>query len=69
MGQLLEYRSFVGPKQSPVCILLDANPGRKLVEYVEKELGILMVWLTAQGLFAGPETAAPGPLAASIAIS
>jgi len=27
VGQLLEYRRFIGPKQSSLCILLDADPG------------------------------------------
>src|SRR5262245_25490954 len=38
VGQLLEYRHFLGPKDSKLCILLDRNPGERLVGYVEHEL-------------------------------
>ena len=58
VGQLFEYRSFVGPKQTSLCILLDADPGQRLVEYVEAELGLLMIWLTGEDVFAGPQTRA-----------
>jgi hypothetical protein len=44
VGQLFEYRSFIGPKESSLCILLDADPGQALVEYVE-HLGLLILWL------------------------
>jgi hypothetical protein len=57
VGQLFEYRNFIGPKESLLCILLDTDPGNVLVEYVE-QLGLLILWLTPQGFFAGPETAA-----------
>jgi hypothetical protein len=56
VGQLLEYRAFIGPKESELCVLLDANPGKRLVEYVEKELEMLILWLTDNGLFAGVRT-------------
>jgi len=56
VGQLLEYRTFFGPKDAAVCILLDADPGEALVNYVEKDLGMLIVWLTPDGFFGGPET-------------
>jgi hypothetical protein len=57
VGQLFEYRAFRGPKEAALSILLDADPGKALVEYVEKDLGLLIMWLTAEGLFGGPETA------------
>ncbi len=64
IGQLLEYRSFIGPKQARLCVLLDADPGEKLVDYVENDLGMLMTWLTGEGFFAGHRTAAElSPLA------
>jgi hypothetical protein len=43
VGQLLKYRAFIGPKQSELCVLLDANPGKRLVEYVENELEMLII--------------------------
>jgi hypothetical protein len=56
VGQLLEYRRFIGPKEAALCILLDGDPGEALVEYVEADLGMLILWMTADGLFAGPQT-------------
>src|SRR5262249_50812667 len=35
IGQLFEYRRFIGPRQAMVCILLDAKPEDHLVDYVE----------------------------------
>jgi hypothetical protein len=58
VGQLFEYRSFVGPKQSELCVLVDADPGRRLVEYLEEELGVLVIWLTTEEMCGGPRTAA-----------
>ena len=57
VGQLLEYRKFIGPKESALCILLDGDPGKALVEYVENDLQILIVWLTPEGFFGGPQSA------------
>jgi hypothetical protein len=61
VGQLLEYRRFIGPRESDLCILLDADPGKALVEYVEDGLGMLVIWLTSDGFFAGPKSAARLP--------
>ncbi|PWU17242.1 MAG: hypothetical protein C5B48_16220 [Candidatus Rokuibacteriota bacterium] len=56
VGQLLEYRKFIGPKHSDLCILLDADPGRALVEYVEVDLRFLIMWITNGALHLGPRT-------------
>src|SRR4029453_4626920 len=36
---------------------LDADPGKALVEYVEDDLGMLVIWLTSEGFFSGPKSA------------
>src|SRR5438034_1298140 len=58
VGQLFEYRTFIGPKHSSLCILLDADPGKALTDYVENDLGLLISWLTADGFYGGPRTVA-----------
>jgi len=57
VGQLLEYRHFVGPRDALLCILLDANPGDQLVKYVEDALDMLLLWSEADRIAAGPLTA------------
>ena len=47
VGQLFEYRHFIGPKTALLFVLLDEDPGTVLVDYIENvlELGILLdVW-------------------------
>ncbi|MBW2535364.1 MAG: hypothetical protein JRI55_27980 [Deltaproteobacteria bacterium] len=58
VGQLLEYRHFLGPKEAELCILLDRSPGEDLIGYVERELGLLVLWPRAGRLVGGPLTAA-----------
>ena len=57
VGQLLEYRHFLGPQGAELCILLDEDPGASLEKYVEAELGFLILWHGADGLNAGSQTA------------
>jgi hypothetical protein len=59
VGQLFEYRYFVGPREAELCILLDAAPREGLVRYVENFLGLFIVWLieSEPGLRGGPRTA------------
>jgi hypothetical protein len=56
VGQLLEYRWFLGPREAGLCILLDGHPGVALVEYVEEQLGLLVAWWTGGTLDAGPRS-------------
>jgi hypothetical protein len=62
VGQLFEYRRFIGPRQAKLCILLDQEPAKELVNYVEGDLGLLIAWLSAGGMEAGPTTADQLPL-------
>jgi hypothetical protein len=62
VGQLFEYRRFIGPRQAKLCILLDQEPAKELVEYVEGDLGLLIAWLSAERLAAGPATVSQLPL-------
>ncbi len=57
-GRVLEYRYFLGPRDAQVGILLDPRPGEHLVEYVEKALGMMIMWADDGGRFrGGAETA------------
>src|SRR5262249_55965151 len=38
VGQLFEYRRFIGPHEARLCILLDTKPEEHLVDYVENDL-------------------------------
>ena len=44
VGQLFEYRRFIGPSEAQLAILLDQAPDPILLRYVEEDLGILLVW-------------------------
>jgi hypothetical protein len=57
VGQIFEYRHFFGPRDARLCILLDQEPQKKLVDYVETGLGLLVAWLTPDGMSCGPRTA------------
>ena len=61
VGQLFEYRTFIGPKHSSLCILLDGDPGKALTDYVENDLGLLIAWLTGDSFYGGPRTVARLP--------
>jgi hypothetical protein len=53
VGQLFEYRHFIGPKAGLLFILLDEDPGSALVEYVENVLGLGICWMFGDRLFGG----------------
>jgi len=58
VGQLLEYRYFIGPRDARLCIVIDAAPrDSALTEYVEKELGMLFLWIAGGAVSGGPITA------------
>lgn len=44
VGQLHEYRKFVGPSDSQLAILLDQAPDSIVQRYVEKDLGLILLW-------------------------
>jgi WD40 repeat protein len=55
IGQLFEYRYFIGPRQARMCIVLDASPrDPALIDFVEKELGMLLLWVTENRIQGGP---------------
>ncbi len=58
VGQLLEYRHFLGPHDAQLCILLDGNPGTALINYVETVLGFCILWIENSFLFGGERTVA-----------
>jgi hypothetical protein len=57
VGQLFEYRHFLGPANAELCILLDQDPGGELLRYVEEQLGLLAIWLQDEKLLGGPQSA------------
>ncbi len=58
VGQLLEYRYFIGPRDARLCIAIDSPPrDSALTEYVEKELGMLFLWISDGKVSGGPLTA------------
>ncbi len=56
IGQLYEYRYFLGPEDANLCVLLDREPEKPIIVYVEKVLGVLIVWSAGATFAAGPET-------------
>jgi len=56
LGQLWEYRYFLGPRDAQLCILLDGDPGAALVLYVEEVLGFHILWVKNSRLFGGART-------------
>lgn len=44
VGQLLEYRYFIGPRNAELAVLIEGVPSREVLDYVEDELGLLLVW-------------------------
>jgi hypothetical protein len=67
VGQIFEYRHFLGPREARLCILLDEEPEKKLVDYVETGLGLLLAWLTPDGMSCGPRTAEGLPILRGVA--
>jgi hypothetical protein len=56
VGQLHEYRYFVGPRDGALCVLVDREPDAELQVYVEDELGMLLLWIREDELRAAPKT-------------
>ncbi len=56
VGQLFWYRYKYGPPEADLCVLLDRQPSRSIVAFVERGLGLLIVWMHRDGLVAGPKT-------------
>lgn len=57
VGQLLEYKHFVGPEQGELCVLIDRPPEREaIVSYVESIVGINLMWVDGEKIESGPMT-------------
>jgi hypothetical protein len=57
IGQLLEYRHYLGPPGAALCILLDRAPPAHVIEFVEEALGMMIAWVEG-GVFSwGRKTA------------
>src|SRR5262249_24531958 len=56
VGQLLEYRRFIGPRDAELCILLDDHPGDEMICYVEDDLQMGIAWMQDGALYGGPRT-------------
>jgi hypothetical protein len=54
VGQLHEYRYFIGPRDAALAILLDAEPPCSLIEYLEGHLQVAVLWLIGTTLTGGP---------------
>ena len=61
IGQLLEYRHYVGPSGAALCILLDKEPASHVVRFVEDAIGMGIAWLSGDSLLCGPKTASSLP--------
>lgn len=53
VGQLHEYRYFVGPRNAQLAVLLDEAPSETLVRYLEEHLQVAVLWLRDSGLLGG----------------
>ena len=53
IGQLLEYRHFIGPRDAELCILLDQEPSPDLIAFIEETLRIGLAWWTQRGVSGG----------------
>lgn len=53
IGQLHEYRYFVGPRNANLAVLLDAEPPATLLQYMEDHLQVAVLWLTGDALSGG----------------
>ena len=54
IGQLHEYRYFIGPRTAALAILLDAEPSAALIRYMEEHLQVAVLWLVDDRLLGGP---------------
>jgi hypothetical protein len=53
VGQLHEYRYFIGPNDAAPAALLDVEPPAALLNYVEGHLQIAMLWMVEDSLRGG----------------
>lgn len=54
LGQLHEYRHFIGPHDAELVILLDVEPTAAVIRYVENHLHMAMLWLVDAVVSGGP---------------
>lgn len=54
VGQLHEYRYFIGPRNAALALLLDAEPPAALISYMEDHLHVAVLWLVHAALSGGP---------------
>lgn len=54
VGQLHEYRYFIGPRHAALAILLDVAPPPALISYLEDHLQVAVLWLADAHLSGGP---------------
>lgn len=54
VGQLHEYRYFMGPRDAALAILIDSEPPSSLLTYMEGHLHVAVLWLIDGRLCGGP---------------
>ncbi len=54
LGQLHEYKYFIGPRTAELAVLLDAEPPTALIRYSEDHLQVAVLWLVDATLTGGP---------------
>jgi len=54
VGQLHEYRYFIGPRSAALAMLLDAEPSAALIRYMEEHLQVAVFWFVDNYLQGGP---------------
>ena len=54
VGQLHEYRYFIGPRNARLALLLDVEPPTALITYMEEHLQVAALWLADSVLLGGP---------------
>jgi hypothetical protein len=56
IGQLLEYRHYLGPTNAALCIILDKPPAPHTVDFVEGAVGMMLAWMDGDKMLCGPTT-------------
>jgi hypothetical protein len=54
LGQLHEYKYFIGPPNAELAILLDSEPPASLIHYSESRLQVAVLWVVNAILSGGP---------------
>lgn len=54
VGQLCEYRYFIGPRNAAIAVLLDVQPSGTLITYAEDHLQVAVLWLLDASISGGP---------------